>query len=412
MRWRDLLSWLPASGTEKKAVPLSDSSVFEIFGSSPTISGQNINPSTAIRVPAVYSAVTLITSAIGSLPAKLFREADGGKQTAKDHPAYRLVHDEANDWTSAGKLRSQLTADALLRGNGYAFANRVDGRVVEFIRLDPNATSIECEDSGEPVYVHRDKEGREVRYDYRDILHVEVPLGISPITAGRESIGLAVDIEQAAGRVFAGGARPTAIFKHEKAKGGESGAAEVKAIKQAYRTATASGQFTEPMFLDGGWTYDEAKYSPLDPAFFETMRKEQVVEIARLFRVPPHLLFELSRATWSNAEEMFQSFLTLTLRPWLDEWEAAYQRVLLSSEERAAGHYVEFVVDDLLTSNAATRAKTYQAYRQMGAMTANEVRSGLNLPPIDGGDTLANPNITPGAPPADNDNPANGEEAA
>ena len=133
------------------------------------------------------------------------------------------------------------------------------------------------------------------------------------------------------------------------------------------------------------------------------MRRFQIEDIARAFRVPPHLLFELSRATLNNSEEMGQMFLTFSLRPWLDAWEWALARVVLTPQERTDGFYVEFVVDDLLTANAATRATTYAQYRAMGAMTANEVRSGLNLPPIDGGDTLANPNITPGAPPA-NDN--------
>jgi phage portal protein BeeE len=141
--------------TERKSVSLTDPLAYEIFGATPTIAGPAVNAATALRVPAVYSAIALITGAIGSLPAKVYSFTDhGGKRAAKDHPAYRFVHDEANDWTSAAKLRSQLTADALLHDHGFAFANRVNGIVQEFIRLDPRSVTIKTDETtGEPFYV-------------------------------------------------------------------------------------------------------------------------------------------------------------------------------------------------------------------------------------------------------------------
>lgn len=401
--------------TETKSVSLTDAHALELFGAAPTIAGPSINSATAIHVPAVYSAIALITGAIGSLPAKVFLSpADGGKRAVKDHPAYRLVHDEANDWTSAGQLRGQLTADALLHGHGFAFANRVNGRVFEFIRLDPRSTTVKHDAvSGEPVYVQRDAKGNERTFDYRDILHISAPLEISPIRAGREAIGLASVLERHAAQLFAGGARPAAVISKEgKAGTGNDGGKSVIAnLKAAWRNWRANGN-NDPLFLDDGWTYNPATMTSTDAQFLEN-RRFQIEEIARVFRVPPPMLFDLTRATWSNSEEMGQQFLTMTLRAWLDVWEWAYARVLLTPEERAEGYYVEFVLDDLLSANAATRATTYQQYRAMGAMTANEVRSGLNLPAMDGGDSLASPFTTPApamTPPA-NDN-ARKEEAA
>lgn len=400
---------------EQKSVTLTDPAAFELFGAVPTIAGPSINAATALRVPAVYSAVALITGAIGSLPAKAFETTDAGKQTAKEHPAYRLVHDEANDWTSAGQLRARLTADALLHDHGYAFANRSssNGVVQEFIRLDPRTVTMKADDTtGEPFYEVQDGKQKRV-YHYRDILHISAPLDLAPIKAGREAIALAAVLERHGSQLFASGARPGALIYNDAKRGGEGadGSKVIKAIKAAFRAATASGAFTEPMVLDDGWKYQQLSLNSTDAQFLEN-RTFQINEIARVFRVPPHLLFELSRATWSNAEEMFQSFLTLTLRSWLDAWEWTYARVLLTPEERAAGYYVEFVIDDLLTANAATRATTYAQYRSMGAMTANEVRAGLNLPAKDGGDTLDNPNITPGKPSPNNDNRPAGEVAA
>jgi len=378
---------------EQKSIKLVDPQASEIFGYVPTVAGPSITAATALRVPAVHSAIVLISEALGALPAKVFAADDSGKRTTKDHPAYRLVHDEANDWTSAGQLRAALTADALLHDHGFAYANRVNGRVQEFIRLDPRTVTVKAhETTGEPVYEVQDG-ARKRTYPYTEILHISAPLGIAPIKAGREAIALSAVLEQHAGRLFAGGARPSGVLlKDKRAGSGDDGKTIIGNVRKAYKAWMNSGT-GEPLILDDGWTYTSSAMTSTDAQFLEN-RRFQLEEIARVFRVPPHLLFDLSRATWSNAEEMFQSFLTLTLRSWLDAWEWAYARVLLTPDERAAGYYVEFVVDDLLTANAATRATTYAQYRSMGAMTANEVRAGLNLPSRDGGDILANPYTT------------------
>ncbi|MGB6119581.1 MAG: phage portal protein [Mesorhizobium sp.] len=389
-------SFVFGGDAETKSVSLLDPEAFGIFGAAPSNSGVAVNAATSLHVPAVYSAIALITGAIGSLPAKVFEAADSGKRTAKDHPAYRLVHDEANDWTSAGQLRATLTRDALLHGNGFAFANRVNSRVVEFIRLNPRSVTIRYDEaSGEPSYVLRDKRNRERVIAFADMLHITPPLDLSPITAGKDAIGVAAILERHAGQFFASGARPSGIISNDKPSGSEAGAKTVAGILKSWRAwlSNASG---DPLILDAGWKYDAPTMTSTDAQFIEN-RRFAIEDIARLFRVPPPMLFDLTRATWSNSEEMGQQFLTLTLRPWLDAWEWAYARCLLSPDERASGHYVEFVIDDLLSANAATRATTYAQYRAMGAMTANEVRSGLNLPAMPGADTLDNPNITPGS---------------
>ncbi|RWD50560.1 MAG: phage portal protein [Mesorhizobium sp.] len=382
-----------------------------IFGTPTTVAGPAINAATALRVPAVYSAIVLITGTIGSLPAKVFHSfSPSGKRAANDHPAYRLVHDEANDWTSAGALRATLTADALLHDHGYALANRVgDGKVQEFIRLDPRSVTIKADEiTGEPVYEVRDGKNSLRRYGYRDILHISAPLGLAPIKAGRQAIGLAKVMEEYAAFLFANRARPGVVIKSPLKLGDDA----KRKIRDSWNAGFRNDGNGGTAVFDEGMSSETVDAMTSADAEFTASRVEQVVEIARLFRVPPHLLFELSRATWSNAEEMFQAFLTLTLRPWLDAWEWAYARVLLTPEERASGYYVEFVVDDLLTANAETRAKVYAQYRAMGALTANEVRAGLNRAPIDGGDTLDNPNITPGKPAGQNDNRKPGEVAA
>ena len=144
--------------------------------------------------------------------------------------------------------------------------------------------------------------------------------------------------------------------------------------------------------LDEGMDYLPLSTTLADAQFAEN-RLEQIREIARVFRVPPTMLFELSRGTWSNTEEMARQFLQITLKPWLVAWSWSYARCLLTPDERKAV-YLEALTDDLLTTDTAARATAYGQYRSMGALTANEVRAGLNLPPMEGGNTLENPYTT------------------
>jgi len=169
----------------------------------------------------------------------------------------------------------------------------------------------------------------------------------------------------------------------------------VKKIRDRFRAAAANG-FDTPLILDDGWIYQQMAFSSTDAQFIEN-RVEQINEIARIFGVPPHMLYQLDRATWSNAEQMAASFLQLCLRPWLDRWQDAYATVLLTEEERDS-LYFEFVVDDLQRTDAAARAEIFSKLIAARVMTPNEVRAAMNLPALDGGDELANPYTTTSTP--------------
>lgn len=373
----------------KKAVGVSASAAFPIFNITPSATGQTVTADSAMRVPAVACAVSLIAETVGSLPAKLHERE--GRASITDHPAYRLMHDEANPWTSAQALREQLTADALLWGRGCALVVRNGvGEPVELHRLEPSAVYIETDDLGEPTYIVQQTDGSH-RYGITDILHVEAFGGVSPILLGREAIGLALAFESHIARLFANGGKPGGILKSEKSLGDEA-KGKLAASWGAAHGATNSGGTA---ILDEGMTYEAVTMTLTDAQFAEN-RLEQIREIARVFRVPPTMLFELTRGTWSNTEEMSRQFLQVTLKPWLTNWAWAYARCLLTPEERRE-LYAEFVTDDLTTTDTAARAAAYGQYRSMGVMTANEVRAGLNLQPHANGNDLQNPYTTTGA---------------
>lgn len=379
-------------GSEQKALPLSDPAILDLFGVVPAASGVTVSASTALHVPAVLHAVRLISETIGSLPCKLYREEGDSKEAAKDHSANRLVHNRANPWTSAGQLRVDLTADALMHGAGYAQVVRYgDGRPAELHHLAPGTVQRRFEDDGEPYYLVNVKGGKHVRLSYRDVLYVPAFGGVSPVTLGKDAIGVVMVLERHASNLFGSGARPSGVVTNEKPAGGESGAKTVSNILKSWRAWQSSAK-GDPLILDAGWKYDQPAMTSTDAQFLEH-RLEQVREIARIFGVPPHMLYELSRATWSNAEQMAASFLQLCLRPWLDRWQDAYATVLLSEDEQD-DLYFEFVIDDLQRADAAGRAEIFGKLVAMRAMTPNEVRAAMNLPAIEGGDELANPYTT------------------
>ncbi|RCW27811.1 HK97 family phage portal protein [Ciceribacter lividus] len=397
--------------TETKSVALSDPGIYDLFGIRSTVSGVNVGGMSALNIPAVLQAVRLISESVGSLPIKLYRDGTDGKEVAKEHTAYKIVRKRANEWTGAGKLRTELTADALIYGNGFARVARYpDGRPFELIRLKPGTVSV-VEDpyaSAPPVY-RVSENGGSTDYPHTEILHIPSFLGRSPVSFGREAIGLTAVLERDAAQLFGSGRRPSGVISNEKAQMGEAGANAITNIRKSFREwqRSASG---DPLIMDSGWKYDTPAMTSTDAQFLEH-RLEQVREIARVFGVPPTMLFELTRGTWSNTEQMGAQFLQLCLRPWLDTWQDALATVLLSEDEQDA-HYFEFVTDDLMRADAASRTANMTALVAARVLSPNEARAILNLPPLPGGDELINPHTTSSAEPVQSLDTAPAKEPA
>lgn len=383
--------------TETRSLSAPTFDDFMTFGAVPTIAGASVTPQTAMRSPAVRAAVEAISEAVGGLPLFIYQRDDDARERAPDHPAYGLLHDDANEWTPATSFREQITRDALLWGNGYAFINRGQGGVPrELLRLAPHAVSVKLDcTTSEPTY--RLKDGpRQWVLDRRDVLHIAAPSidgvsGASPVIQAREAIATNLAIEKHVGKLFAANGRIAGFLK-----------LAIKLDPAATARQKASWQKMEAeggtAVLDPGTDYQQLGMSPADMQALE-LWQHSVLEICRAFRVPPHLVFELGRATWGNASEMGATFLRFTLDRWLKAWQGEIRLKLIDPEDRAT-FYAEFLTDDLLRADFATRATAYGQYRSMGVMTANEVRAGLNLPPLPGGDILQNPYTTTTTEPA------------
>jgi HK97 family phage portal protein len=374
---------------ESKSISLIDSEALALLGIR-TSSGLPVTAASAMSVPAVKRAVSLISESVATLPFKTY-EADT-REAAQDHPSYTIVHGWANDWTSAETLREQLTVDALLTGDGYAQVVRnAEGKVLELHRMDPNAVQMERDAFGEPTYRIRLQDGGEAFLAYHDVLHLQAMGGVSPVTMAREAIGLALAAEQHLTCFFKNGGRPSGVILHPNKLEAET----MKKLAFSWFQSHGKENAGSTAILDEGMQFKEIAVKLADAEFSE-VRREQVREIARAFNVPPALLYELSRGTWSNFEQSHRDFLTGTLRPWISRWQAAYARVLLTPEERAR-FYIEATPDDMLSVEFAARATAFSQYVAMRALTPNEVRAALNRPPLPGGDTLQNPFTTTSA---------------
>lgn len=364
-----------------------------IFGIGPTLSGASVTATEALKVPAVASAVRIISEAAASLDLAVKEIGpDGTERIVKGHPVLPLLRDQANDWTPGFELIRDLVIDALTCDVGaLAWVNRVNGKVVEIIHYRRGVMSVEFDQAtGEPTY-----RLNSVVVPARDVIHLRAPFGRCPLTLAREAIGVATVMERHAARLFGRGARPSGALKFPKGMGEES----VKKARAAWRlTHEGEDSGGRTAILYDGAEFEALTFNSTDAQFLEN-RKFQILEIARAFRVPPSMLFELDRATWSNTEQMGREFLVYCLEPWLKALEGALRRALIPAEERAR-LVIRFDRDDLTRADLSTRATVINSLIASRTINPNEGRDWLGLPPRAGGDEFANPNITAAGSPA------------
>lgn len=380
---RKILAWI---GLERKSLAYPDAALFELFGAQPSASGISVSPRTAMQCAPVRCAVQVIAEAIGQLPVHVYRRTSAdAKERAPDHPAFKLLHDDANEWTPASQFREEVTRDALLhRDGGFGFVNFVGAKPVELFRLDPDTVQVNRDQvTGEPSYkVNGSAVAR------TNILHIPSPslCGRGLVQDAREAIALALILERHAAQLFGNGARPSGVLS---LKGNVSPDAlgKAKASWQAAHGGSKAGG-TAVIPADAQW--QALVLSSVDAQFLE-LRKFTIEEIARVFRVPPIFLMEYGRATWGNSEEMGRQFLTYSLLPWIKRWEGELRLKLFTPAERDT-FFAEFQIDAFTRADFATRMDGYAKAIAARILNPNEARAAENRPPYAGGERFENPN--------------------
>ena len=369
-----------------------------------TTSGKTVTERSAMQMTAVYSCVRILSEAVAGLPLHLYKYTDsGGKAMAHDHPLYRLLHDEPNPEMSSFVFRETLMTHLLLWGNAYAqIIHNGKNEIVALYPLMPNRMSVDRDESGRLYYTYyrgsdeaiKDKEFA-VTLQPTDVLHIpglgfDGLVGYSPIAMAKNAIGLAIATEEYGAKFFANGATPGGILEYPGT------VKNPEAVRESWTKGFSGNNSHKVAVLEEGMKYTPISISPNEAQFLET-RKFQIDEIARIFRVPPHMVGDLEKSSFSNIEQQSLEFVKYTLEPWIVRWEQSINRALLSESEKAA-YFVKFNVDGLLRGDYQSRMNGYATARQNGWMSANDIRELENLdliPPELGGDLyLINGNMT------------------
>ena len=371
-----------------------------------TTSGKAVTERSAMQMTAVYSCVRILAEAVAGLPLHLYRyKEDGGKEKALDHPLYLLLHDEPNPEMSSYVFRETLMTHLLLWGNAYAqIIRNGKGEVIALYPLMPNRMVVDRDIHGQLYYQYtRSTEeaptmkGVTVNLPPSDVLHIpglgfDGLVGYSPIAMAKNAIGMAIACEEYGAKFFANGAAPGGVLEHPGT------IKDPQRVRESWQsTFGGSGNSNKIAVLEEGMKYTPIGISPEQAQFLET-RKFQINEIARIFRVPPHMVGDLEKSSFSNIEQQSLEFVKYTLEPWLVRWEQSIQRTLFSPEEKKR-YFAKFNVEGLLRGDYASRMSGYATARQNGWMSANDIRELENLdriPTEDGGDLyLINGNMLP-----------------
>lgn len=374
---------------------LSGSRYSFFFGG--TSSGKIVNEMSAMQMTAVYSCVRILSEAVACLPLSVYHYNDsGGKERALQHPLYRLLHDEPNPEMTSFAFRETLMSHLLLWGNAYAQVLRnARGEVIALYPLMPSKMTVDRDKNGRLFYMYqRGSEdnpaiGKDslVYLSPSDVLHIpglgfDGLIGYSPIAMAKNAIGLAIATEEYGAKFFANGAAPSGVLEHP------STIKDPQRVRDSWNAAyQGSGNAHKIAVLEEGMKYTPIGISPEQAQFLET-RKFQINEIARIFRVPPHMLADLEKSSFSNIEQQSLEFVKYTLDPWIVRWEQSMCRVLLSESEKP-GYFIKFNLEGLLRGDYASRMSGYATARQNGWMSANDIRELENLDRIseeEGGD--------------------------
>lgn len=373
---------------DKPVDKAADAGYSFLFGR--TTSGKPVNERTAMQTTAVYACVRILAEAVASLPLHVYEyQDDGGKNLVHDHPLYYLLHDEPNPEMTSFVFRETLMSHLLIWGNAYAQIIRDGaGRVLGLYPLLPDKMEVQRDDKGSIYYVYSRnsdenpmfKEYGNIKLKAEDVFHIpglgfDGLIGYSPIAMAKNAVGMTLACEEYGASFFANGANPGGVLEHpgvlkDPSKVRESWNSVYRGVSNAHKIAV----------LEEGMKYQQIGIPPEEAQFLET-RKFQINEIARLYRIPPHMVGDLDKSSFSNIEQQSLEFVKYTLDPWVIRWEQSLQRSLLLPGEKGK-YFIKLNVDGLLRGDYQSRMNGYAVGRQNGWFSANDIREMENMNPI------------------------------
>lgn len=382
-----ILEWLGLKQARDKPKNEYEGQDFSyLFGR--TTSGENVDEFKAMQTTAVYACVRILAEAVASLPIHVYERTETGKEKKVDHPLYFLLHDEPNPEMSSFVFRETLMTHLLIWGNAYVQIIRDrSGQVISLYPLLPDKMSVHRDESGKLYYKYKRqseenpnfKEKGDAILRAEDVLHVpglgfDGLIGYSPIALAKNAIGMTLATENYGASFFKNGANPGGVLEHpgilkDPKRVRDSWNAVYNGVTNAHKVAV----------LEEGMKYTQVGIPPEEAQFLQT-RKFQINEIARLYRIPPHMVGDLEKSSFSNIEQQSLEFVKYTLDPWVVRFEQSFKRALFLPEEKKT-HFIKFNVDGLLRGDYQSRMNGYAVGRQNGWLSTNDIREleDLNL---------------------------------
>jgi HK97 family phage portal protein len=353
-------------------------------------SGVSVSAETARKIVAVFACIRVLSETLAMLPLHVYERTNGGKGKRRDdaHPLYDLLHFQPNDWQTSFEWRETGVGHTGLRGAAYSALKINDKGWFDSIEvLHPDYVTPMRTTTGKPAFKYQPLDGTPARiYSDAEILRFpswsddgRVPL--SPIAMHRDTFGQAQVVSEYGARVFANSAMPKGAISLPQTLGDEA----VKLLRDSWeRRHQGTENAGRLAILDGGMTWAQIGMTNDDVQFIDS-RKLSVIDICRIFRVPPHMVMDLERATFSNIEHQAIMFVVNTLMPYIVRMEQRMNRTLLLPENRKT-HFVAFDLKGLLRGDATTRSAFYDKLFRMGVLSPNDIRRLEDMDEITGGD--------------------------
>lgn len=366
----------------RSAIPWSDEAWEAIHQQGTrTVSGVYITPENALGITAVFSAINRISTDTACLPLLCYRRRkDGGRDEVRDTPHYQILNVSPDDERTAMAFRQTLAAQTLGWGNGCAEIERTLGGELFALHQLTAGTKADRDPSTKELF-YRTPEGEKITPDR--VVHVaglggDGVNGYSPVRLHREALGISRAAETFGGSWFGNGMRTGGWIKLPRELKKEAMDNLRASMREVHGGPTAAHKIG---FLDPGMEFIPTTIAP-DEAQFLATRQFQIIEVCRMFNIPPNKLQDLTNAHLANIEESNLDYMMATLMPWCEKIEQALNFRLFTPRERSQGYYVEHNMAAFLRGNMAARAEYFTKMRDLGVLNVNEIRRLENMDPI------------------------------
>ncbi len=356
-----------------------------------TVTGKSVTALKAMQLTTVFACVRVLCESVGMLPCKLYKQTGRSKEVATSHRLHKLLSVAPNDYMTAQEFWELLIVCLCLRGNFYAFKNTFGGEVRELLPIDPSRVTPKINDDWSVTYKVTFKNGEIRDLTQDDIWHVRLFTldglnGLNPIAYARQAISLGLSTEEHGSRLFSNGAVTSGVLQTEQSLTDEA----FKRLKDEFQGQHMGvANAYKPMILEMGLDWKPISLNAEDSQFLET-RRFQRDEICAIYRVPPHLVANMEKASLNNTETLGLQFLNYGLVPYITRIESRILVGLLSEKDRA-NHYAKFNVGALLRADIKTRYEQYGKGIQWGILSPNDCRELEDANPREGGDIYLTP---------------------